>query len=103
MENKLIKVNPHDNVLVALADVKKGEIQKFEGTDYVALTDVQAKHKMAENDFEVGDPITMYGVLVGKAVQPIKKGEVLTTENVKHQSEKATKKNRRTWLDCSQC
>ncbi len=92
MENKLIKVNPHDNVLVALADVKKGEIQKFEGTDYVALTDVQAKHKMAENDFEVGDPITMYGVLVGKAVQPIKKGEVLTTENVKHQSEKATKK-----------
>ena len=34
----------------------------------------------------------MYGVLVGKAVQPIKKGEVLTTENVKHQSEKATKK-----------
>ena len=35
----------------------------------------------------------MYGVLVGKAVKPIKKGEVITTENVKHQSEKVFGKN----------
>lgn len=92
MENKLIKVNPGDNVLVALADIKKGEIQKYNGAEFIALTDVNAKHKMAEQDFEVGESIVMYGVLVGKASLPIKKGEVLTTENVKHQSEKATKK-----------
>ncbi|KMQ70905.1 UxaA family hydrolase [Chryseobacterium koreense] len=92
MENKLIKVNPSDNVLVALADIKSGETHKFNGNDFVAITDVNAKHKMAEHDFAVGDPIMMYGVLVGKANLPIKKGEVLTTENVKHQSEKATKK-----------
>ena len=84
MENKLIKVNPSDNVLVALADIKSGEIHKFNGNDFVAITDVNAKHKMAEHDFAVGDPIMMYGVLVGKANLPIKKGEVLTTENVKH-------------------
>ncbi|WP_234108404.1 UxaA family hydrolase [Chryseobacterium sp. R2A-55] len=92
MENKLIKVNPSDNVLVALADIKSGETHHFNGKDFVAMTDVNAKHKMAEHDFAVGDPIVMYGVLVGKANLPIKKGEVLTTENVKHQSEKATKK-----------
>ena len=34
----------------------------------------------------------MYGVLVGKANQLIEKGGLLTTENVKHQSEKVFKK-----------
>ena len=87
MENKLIKVNPNDNVLVALADIFAGETVKFNGVDFTAQTNVKAKHKMAENDFMPGDSITMYGVLVGKAFLPILRGEVITTENVKHQSE----------------
>lgn len=93
MENKLIKVNPNDNVLVALADVLQGETVKFNGNDFTAQTLVKAKHKMAESDFENGDDIMMYGVLVGKACTSIKKGEVITTENVKHQSEKVFGKN----------
>ena len=93
MENKLIKVNPNDNVLVALADVFAGETVKFNGTDFTAQTNVKAKHKMAEHDLMPGDSVTMYGVLVGKASLPIRRGEVITTENVKHQSEEVHGKN----------
>lgn len=92
-QKKLIKVNPADNVIVALTDLVQNEKIMFEGTTVSPTTDVKAKHKITEKDFSIGDDIIMYGVLVGKAAKPIKKGEVITTENVKHQSEKVFGKN----------
>lgn len=93
MQKKLIKVNPADNVIVALTDLVQNEQILFEGTTVSPTTDVKAKHKIAEKDFEIDDAIIMYGVLVGKAAKPVKKGEVITTDNVKHQSEKVFGKN----------
>lgn len=92
-QKKLIKVNPADNVIVALTDLVQNEQIMFEGTTVSPITDVKAKHKITEKDFSIGDDIIMYGVLVGKAAKSIKKGEVITTENVKHQSEKVFGKN----------
>jgi len=88
MQKKVLKVNPKDNVIVALLDLPAGEAVHLDGTDYTVVKDIKAKHKFAAVDFEDGDHIIMYGVIVGKANQSIKKGEVITTENVKHQSAK---------------
>lgn len=88
MQKKVLKVNPKDNVIVALLDLPAGESVHLEGTDYTVVKDIKAKHKFAAVDFEDGDHIIMYGVIVGKANQSIKRGEVITTENVKHQSAK---------------
>ena len=77
MQKKLLKVNPSDNVIVALTDLSQGENLNFEGNEITILAPVKAKHKIAEKDFAVGDSIVMYGVLVGKAFLPIKKGEVI--------------------------
>lgn len=88
MQKKVLKVNPKDNVIVALQDLYAGESVHLDGADYTILKDIKAKHKFAALDFEDGDYIIMYGVIVGKANQSIKKGEVITTENVKHQSAK---------------
>ncbi|MFD0836732.1 UxaA family hydrolase [Mariniflexile aquimaris] len=88
MQKKLIKVNPSDNVAVALVNLKAGEVISFEGQDIKVLSDTKSKHKIALEAFESGNRIIMYGVLVGTANGTIKKGDVLTTENVKHQSEK---------------
>lgn len=88
MQKKVLKVNPKDNVIVALLDLPAGESVNLDGTDYTVVKDIKAKHKFAAVDFEDGDHIIMYGVIVGKANQSIKKGEVITTENVKHQSAK---------------
>ena len=88
MQKKVLKVNPKDNVVVALLDLPAGESVHLDGTDYTVVKDIKAKHKFAAVDFEDGDHIIMYGVIVGKANQHIQKGEVITTENVKHQSAK---------------
>lgn len=92
MQKKVLKVNPKDNVIVALMDLPAGESVHLDGTDYTILKDIKAKHKFAAVDFEDGDHILMYGVIVGKANQFIKQGEVITTENVKHQSAKVVGK-----------
>lgn len=88
MQNKIIKVNSTDNVAVALTNLIEGEVIPFEGNNIKILTNTKAKHKIALQKFELGDRIIMYGVLVGTANSVIEKGEVLTIENVKHQSEK---------------
>ncbi|GEN77158.1 UxaA family hydrolase [Chryseobacterium hagamense] len=88
MQKNVLKVNPKDNVIVALLDLPAGESVHLDGSDYTVLKDTKAKHKFAAVDFNEGDQIIMYGVIVGKANRFIAKGEVITTENVKHQSAK---------------
>ncbi|REC80108.1 altronate dehydratase [Chryseobacterium elymi] len=88
MQKKVLKVNPKDNVAVALVDLTQGETVTLGDLTYNIIKDTKAKHKFVTEDLAAGDKIIMYGVLVGKASQPIQKGEVITTENVKHQSAK---------------
>ena len=81
---KSVQLHPMDNVLVALHDLKKDEIV-FHDTKTICLTtEVPAKHKFAMHDLKVGDQVIMYGVVVGRATQPIGAGEVITTQNLKH-------------------
>ena len=88
MQKKVLKVNPKDNLIVALVDLSAGESVHLDGAEYTMVKNIKAKHKFAAIDFQEGDQIIMYGVIVGKANQHIEKGEVITTENVKHQSAK---------------
>lgn len=94
MQKKLIKVQAEDNVAIALVDLVQGDRVQYEGEDIIIISDTKAKHKIAFVDLDKEDQIFMYGVLVGKAMFPIKRGDVLTTENVKHQSDLVTKKTR---------
>ncbi len=98
MQKKLIKVQAEDNVAIALVDLVQGDCVYYEGEDIIILSDTKAKHKIAFVDLDKEDQIFMYGVLVGKAMFPIKRGDVLTTENVKHQSDLVTKRTKTvTW------
>lgn len=92
MQKKLIKVNPTDNVAVALVNLAAGEVVSFEGEDITIESDVKMKHKIALQPLEAGQRIIMYGVLVGKASAAIAKGGLLSTANVKHESDKVTGK-----------
>lgn len=84
MKQRILKVNPTDNVLVALTDLKKGETVTYQGEEYTLLDDVQAKHKFLTEDLSKGSEVIMYGVLVGKVQEDLKRGNVLTTANLKH-------------------
>ena len=86
MNNRVLQLDPRDNVLIALSNLGKGETVTFGGESYVLGSDVRAKHKFATEDFATGADIIMYGVLVGKAVAPIRRGELLSTRNVHHEA-----------------
>jgi len=86
MGSAVLKLDPRDNVLIALQDLRQGERINFSEVTYVLATDVRAKHKFATEDLATGSELIMYGVLVGKARQPIRRGEVLTTRNTVHEA-----------------
>ena len=84
MKQRVIHIHPKDNVLVALDDFKKHEIIVFNNEEYFLLEDIPAKHKFFMTDLQPGNEVIMYGVLVGKAVQPIQRGARMSTENTQH-------------------
>jgi altronate hydrolase len=86
MNARVLKLDPRDNVLVALSDLARGETVEWAGATQVLRSDVPAKHKLATVDLAAGGEVVMYGVLVGEAVKPIAAGEVVTTGNIRHQA-----------------
>ena len=84
MNQQVLKVHPKDNVLVALTNLKAGQLVGFQGVNYQLVDDVDAKHKFYTQDMQVGDEVYMYGTLVGKIQFPVKLGTRMTTENLKH-------------------
>ncbi len=84
MQQQVLKIHKDDNVIVALTNLKMGEIITHEGMEYQLQEDIASKHKFFTEDLQPGDPIHMYGVLVGKAQVFIPKGGLMTTANVKH-------------------
>src|SRR6202050_2083530 len=86
MESAVLKLDSKDNVLIALENFRQGERINFSNHTYVLASDVRAKHKFATEDLAAGSDVIMYGVLVGKARQPIRAGEILTTRNTVHEA-----------------
>lgn len=88
-----IKIDPRDNVIVALTDLPEGTVLELEEpskTDdrlLVVQEDVPAKHKIFMQDMLPGDEVLMYGVLVGKAICFIPKGGLMSIENTRHASQ----------------
>ena len=81
---KVICIHPDDSMLVALADLAPGDVVTWNGENILISTPIKTKHKLARRAFAEGELLTMYGVVVGKATQPIRKGEAVTTDNLAH-------------------
>ncbi|MEO7265555.1 MAG: altronate dehydratase family protein [Ferruginibacter sp.] len=87
MKNKFLKINSADNVMVALQNLEKGESLLQENSRVELVENIPAKHKFYLQDMQVGDTVTMYGVIVGKMQQAAKAGSRMTTDNLKHASQ----------------
>ena len=77
-----------DNVAVAMTDLQPGTLHGRsvkEGTESDAVLNhaIPLGHKFALRDHAQGDPIIKYGIQVGLASQPIKKGEYIHTHNMR--------------------
>ena len=84
MKHQVARIHPADNVLVALADLPAGTRVPWETQHVTTAEAIPAKHKLAPLGLGAGQPVTMYGVLVGTAREDIRPGGRLTTANVCH-------------------
>jgi altronate hydrolase len=83
-QRRVLRLDPRDNALVALTDLRKGETVHIARSDYVLLSDVPAKHKFVTEDLPAGGDVIMYGVLVGRTAEPLRRGDLLSTRNLRH-------------------
>lgn len=79
-----LKINETDNLMVALQDLRAGQVIQWQGMELRLRTDVPAKHKFTTEDVPVGGGVTMYGTPVGKALRPLLAGEAVTVDNIRH-------------------
>jgi altronate hydrolase len=83
---RFLQIHPSDNIIVALTNLKKGEQVTVGDASFPLADDIAQKHKFTLTALQPGDNLRMYGVLVGKVVQPIPQGGLVSTSNVKHAS-----------------
>lgn len=96
MNRNVLKVHPSDNVIVALTNLPKGGTVVYDNTEYIMQDNITAKHKFLTHDLQPGDPVIMYGVLVGKARQAIPRGGLISTSNIMHAANDFNTGERRT-------
>ena len=74
---KLIRINPLDNVAVAVHDIPAGEECYMDGENISAAEDIPAGHKMALRDIAEGEDIIKYGFPIGHLIKPSGKGGLI--------------------------
>lgn len=83
METKYLKINPDDNVIVAITDLKAGEIITVDNITIHLNEDVPAGHKVALKDFAEGENIIKYGYPIGHTLTALKQGDWINEKNIK--------------------
>ncbi|MBD5321829.1 MAG: altronate dehydratase family protein [Duncaniella sp.] len=79
-----LKINPADNVAVAINPLAKGTVVNVDGTgDITLVSDIPAGHKFALRDIAQGENIIKYGFPIGHARHDVAKGHYLDHEDIK--------------------
>lgn len=79
-----IKINPDDNVAVAIHPLKKGENITVNNKNIITIQeDIPAGHKVALKDFNVDENIIKYGYPIGHTITPISQGAWINEKNIR--------------------
>ena len=78
-----IKINPADNVAVAINPLSAGMLVNVEGNDITLLSDIPAGHKFALVEIPEGKDVIKYGFPIGHTRHTVKKGEFLDHNDIK--------------------
>jgi ATPase subunit of ABC transporter with duplicated ATPase domains len=80
---KTIRINPADNVAVAIEALKAGETVNIEGQDIALRSDVPAGHKILLTDLAEGENVIKYGYPIGHLKESHKQGDFICHDNIK--------------------
>lgn len=81
-ENKVLMIQPNDNVAIALTSLEKGTECTVGGRTVTLIDDIPPAHKIALRDMEPGEQVIKYGLSIGHTTQAIKAGEHVHIHNV---------------------
>ncbi|ERG99973.1 MAG: Altronate dehydratase [Haloquadratum sp. J07HQX50] len=76
-----LHLNTADNVITAIDDVKEGAIVTYGGEQIELSEDIPFGHKIALEQFEVGDNVIKYGEVIGEVTEPVSAGAWIHTHN----------------------
>jgi altronate hydrolase len=79
----LIQINEKDNIVVALADLSKGEVIFIGDKNITLKEDVKRGHKVAIEDIKTDENIIKYGFPIGHSIMDVLKGQWVHTHNSK--------------------
>lgn len=88
VEANAVRINPDDNVAVAIREIQAGEAMVGIGVAGVtANADIPRNHKIALSDIAEDEAVIKYGEPIGLASAPIRSGDWVHTHNLKSGAE----------------
>ncbi len=79
-----VRLNPADDVVVALADLPAGPLPLADGTTVTLAAPVPRGHKLAVRPLAQGTPVHKYGQIIGYAGTAIAPGDHVHTHNLEY-------------------
>lgn len=84
--NKVLLIDPKDNVVTALEPIMKGElcaVRTDRGREsFTVLQNIPMGHKLAVRGIPLGTPVFKYGSAIGDATADISAGEHVHSHNL---------------------
>lgn len=82
--NPIIRLNPHDNVVVARVNLTQGTQVTDSDASFTLSADIPMGHKIAAIDVAAGEEIGKYGQPIGVATEAIRAGAWVHSHNLKN-------------------
>lgn len=79
----VLKINPADNVVVAIQPRQKGTVITVDGKDIILQDDVPAGHKISIKDLAEGENVIKYGFPIGHTREAKPAGSWMNEHNIK--------------------
>lgn len=83
MKTTYLRINPADNVAVAISPLYAGETIEADGRVITLRTDVPAGHKVTLKNFQAGENIIKYGYPIGHLTTDVPEGTWVSEKEIK--------------------
>ncbi len=83
MATNYLKINPDDNVAVAISPLSKGEVVTVDGVNITINEDIPAGHKFALSVISENQNVIKYGYPIGHSLVNAKAGDWMSDKNIK--------------------
>ena len=83
MKTRYLKINPLDNVAVAITCLKAGETIQGDEGELIVKEDIPAGHKVTLKEFSQGENVIKYGYPIGHTIEPMEAGCWISDKQIK--------------------